>query len=157
MRKSEPVLVWMSILAGLQTFFAGSTATTVFVDANETLTAAFAFSSLAVGAAQFGIQFYVRGQVVPVEDVMEMRVAGRVVAGQANDVVRPGSTVREVGEAPRVQEEVQERIKVAEATASAAVAEVRTLREAQPEEFNPSPPDDHDAGFPPMDSRPDQG
>lgn len=109
MKKSEPVLLWMSILAGLQTFFAGSTATTVMIESDRILTAVFAFGALAVGAAQFGVQVYVKGKVVPTEDVVEMRTTdGRVIAGEANEVVPVGSTVREVGGRTAQQKRVVE-------------------------------------------------
>ena len=97
----NPVLLWMSVLAGLQTFFAGSTVTTVMVEANVLLTAIFAFGALAVGAAQFGIQFYVRGQVTPNANVVERATEnGTVVAGPANEIVAPGTLVRDVGGVP---------------------------------------------------------
>lgn len=97
----EPVLISMSILAGLQTFFAGSTATTVMVEADPLLTAIFAFGALAVGAAQFGIQFYVRGRVAPVESIVErVNGDGMVVAGPANEIVPEGEVVRPAGADP---------------------------------------------------------
>ena len=102
----EPVLITMSVLAGLQTFFAGSTATTVVVEADRLLTAIFAFGALAVGAAQFGLQFYVRGRVVPLEAVSERVVNGVVVAGPANDIINEGTTVREVGDVPETEKEL---------------------------------------------------
>ena len=99
-RTSEPVLVAMSVLAGLQIFFAGSAATTVMVEASTLLTAVFAFGALAVGAAQVGIQFYVRGQVVPLDAVAERVADGKVIAGPANDILPVDAVVRDVGSEP---------------------------------------------------------
>ena len=99
-RNSEPVLIAMSVLAGLQIFFAGSAATTVMVEASTLLTAIFAFGALAVGAAQVGVQFYVRGQVVPLDAVAERVVDGKVIAGPANDVLPADVVVRDVGSEP---------------------------------------------------------
>ena len=97
----EPVLIAMSVLAGLQTFFAGSTATTVLIESDRLLTAIFAFGALAVGAAQFGVQFYVKGRVVPVENVVErVDENGVVRAGPANTIVKEGSPVRNVNDPP---------------------------------------------------------
>lgn len=61
----EPVLIVMSTLAGLQFLFGGIGATGYFAD-NLIVGAVGAFGALAVAAAQTGIQFFVRGQVTPV-------------------------------------------------------------------------------------------
>lgn len=66
-QKREPVLVVMSVLAGLQFFFGGISATGYFAD-NLVVGAVGAFGNLATAAAQVGMQFFVRGQVTPVED-----------------------------------------------------------------------------------------
>ena len=98
---SEPVLVTMSVLAALQFFFAGATGVSIFTG-SELVAGVMAAGSLAVAAAQTGIQFYVRGQVTPNDTVVE-RVApdGTVVAGDANDMVTPGTVVRTLeGTAP---------------------------------------------------------
>lgn len=98
--KSEPVLVAMSILAALQFFFAGATGVSLFTG-SELVAGIMAAGSLATAAAQTGIQFYVRGQVIPMADVAEMVKDGKVIAGPANDVVTtPGAVVRDVGEMP---------------------------------------------------------
>lgn len=67
MRKNEPVLLWMSILAALQVLFGGWSGIQLLAD-NETLAAFGAVGVLAVAAAQVGVQFYVRGQVTPAPD-----------------------------------------------------------------------------------------
>lgn len=96
MSKKNPVLVWMSVLAGMQMFLGG--ATTVAIIAESYLFAQLvALAMLAVGAAQGGIQFYVRGQVVPVDDVLEYQTSGAVIAGPANDRVPANSEVRKLG------------------------------------------------------------
>lgn len=97
--KREPVLVWMSILAALQIFLGGAVSVSLVGD-HELVAQLFGLGILAVGAAQGGIQFYVRGQVTPNAAVAERVVDGRVVAGPANDVIPEGETVRLVGEAP---------------------------------------------------------
>lgn len=64
MGRPEPVLIPMSILAGLQILFAGGAITTV-------LPAQWAaFGALVVAACQVGVAFYVRGQVTPGDDPM---------------------------------------------------------------------------------------
>lgn len=68
MIKREPVVVVMSILAALQVI-AGASALADLIG-NEW---AGAFV-LAVAALQVGMQFYVRGQVTPVEPVVETHV-----------------------------------------------------------------------------------
>lgn len=94
----EPVLISQSILVGLHAFFGGSAATMVIVEANPVFAAVFAFGNLAVAAAQLGIAFYTRGQVVPIESVSERVVGGLVVAGPANEMVPDGAVVRELGD-----------------------------------------------------------
>lgn len=93
----EPVLVSMSILAALQILFGGIGGVTYLAD-NELVAAICAVGMVAVGAAQVGVQFYVRGQVVPLESVVE-RLAddGSVVAGPANDRELENAYVRNIG------------------------------------------------------------
>ena len=67
MKKNEPVLLAMSILAGLQFLFGGAAASSIIMDL-PAVALICAFGSLGVAAAQTGIQFYVRGQVTPVND-----------------------------------------------------------------------------------------
>lgn len=95
-KKSEPVLITMSILAGASILLGGFGTT-----GNETLETISAFGMLAVGAITAGIQFYLRGQVTENSSVVE-RVTedGRIVAGVANEFVEPGDTVRVKGERP---------------------------------------------------------
>lgn len=90
----EPIKLWVSILAGLQAFFAGSSAVSAFVADNRALAAVFAFGGLAVAAAQLGVATYLRGLVVPVGSVAEYVSNGQVVAGPANGMVPEGSVVR---------------------------------------------------------------
>lgn len=59
--KNEPVLIAMSVLAGLQILGAGAALTDVV---GASVAALFA---LVVAAAQAGVQFYVRGKVTPVD------------------------------------------------------------------------------------------
>lgn len=72
-KKREPVLLAMSILGALQFFVAGASGISFLAD-NETLAATFALAGLAVAAATFGVQFWVRGQVTPVESVTPVEV-----------------------------------------------------------------------------------
>ena len=94
----QPVMVTGSILAALHAFFAGSAATTVMIEASPTLTAIFAFGNLATAAAQIGVNHWVKGQVVPVDLVVE-RVGdgGSVVAGPANDRELENAYIRNLG------------------------------------------------------------
>ena len=99
MKTREPVVLWMSILGGLQFFFAGS-ATISILSSNETIAGVMGVGALAVAAAQAGIQFYVRGQVIPVEEavhkaeVVEQLEHEVVVAGPANDRLNEGAYIR---------------------------------------------------------------
>ena len=104
--KSRPVLIWVSVLAGVQTFLAG--ATTVSIVAESYLAAqVIALSMVAVSAAQFGIKKYLEGAVTPNDAVVERATpSGVVVAGEANEWVAPGTPIRDVGETPRQQREV---------------------------------------------------
>lgn len=64
---SEPVLVAMSILAGLQFLFAGGAGVSLVAD-SPLVAGIFAVGMLGTAAAQTGVQFYVRGKVTPVVD-----------------------------------------------------------------------------------------
>jgi len=64
--KREPVVLVMSILAALQFLFGGWAGVQVLAG-NPVLAGVGAVGVLAVAAAQVGLQFYVRGQVTPVE------------------------------------------------------------------------------------------
>ena len=77
MTKREPVVVVMSILAGLQILF-GGWAGINFLNDNDTLAAIGTLGILAVAAAQVGVQFWVRGQVTPVEDAPPRALGGVV-------------------------------------------------------------------------------
>ncbi|MFD0558708.1 hypothetical protein FB566_4661 [Stackebrandtia endophytica] len=59
--KREPVLIIMSVLAGLQVFVGGAAFTELVSLRVAGLLA------LSVAAIQVGVQFYVRGQVTPLE------------------------------------------------------------------------------------------
>ena len=105
----QPVMVTGSILAALHAFFAGSAATTVMIEASPTLTAIFAFGNLATAAAQVGVNHWLKGQVVPVERVVErLTDDGAVIAGPANDRELENAYVRNIGgsEAAVVVEDV---------------------------------------------------
>lgn len=65
MPQREPVLLPMSILAALSFLFSGTAGITI-LSGYPTVGAISALGALCVAAAQFGIQFYVRGQVTPV-------------------------------------------------------------------------------------------
>ena len=99
MDKKNPVLLWMSILAGLQMFLGGAASVSIVAE-NFLVAQYFALAILAVGAAQGGIQFYVNGKVTPNEDILEFNNKGLVVAGKANEIVPTGTVVREVGHLP---------------------------------------------------------
>ena len=62
--KREPVLVPMAILGGLQVFFGGLAGITI-LNGYPMVGAIAALGNLTIGAAQFGIMYWVRGQVTP--------------------------------------------------------------------------------------------
>jgi hypothetical protein len=75
----SPVLLWMSILAALQVLSAGSALADVIPYKVAALLA------LTVAAAQAGVQFYVRGQVTPWQEVISKRALdGLAIAGPAH-------------------------------------------------------------------------
>jgi hypothetical protein len=77
--RPSPVLLWMSILAALQVLSAGSALADVIPYKVAALLA------LTVAAAQAGVQFYVRGQVTPWQDVIaKLTPSGTPVAGPAH-------------------------------------------------------------------------
>jgi hypothetical protein len=83
MNKSRPVVIVMSVLAGLQFLFAGMTAANLGDLANKTVLTVGAFGMLATAAAQVAMQFYVQNQVTPTQDVVAYRNReGDIVPGQ---------------------------------------------------------------------------
>lgn len=66
--KSEPVLIAMSVLAGLTLLFGGMGLSGLGAD-NATVALIGAWGTLATAASQAGIQFWVRGQVTPTADI----------------------------------------------------------------------------------------
>jgi hypothetical protein len=83
--KSRPVVITMSILAGLQFLF-GGLVTLNLPDESYSLTVLTvgAFGTLCVAAAQTGVQFYVQNLVTPQVDVAAYRNAeGNIVSGPA--------------------------------------------------------------------------
>jgi hypothetical protein len=75
---AEPVVIAMSILAAAQFLFAGAGLGDVVGAQNVFM------GMLIIGAAQVGIQFWVRGQVTAVANVVaQVSPAGQVVAGPA--------------------------------------------------------------------------
>jgi len=79
---AEPVLITMSVLAFLQILTAGSALGDVI--GKDTA----AFLVLVVAALQAAVQFYVRGQVTAVANVVaQVDPAGVVVAGPASPIV----------------------------------------------------------------------
>lgn len=66
MIKREPVVVVGSVLAALHIFFGGLAAVNLLTG-NVTVALIGALGNLATAAAQGGLNFYVRGQVTPVE------------------------------------------------------------------------------------------
>ncbi len=82
--KSRPVVIVMSILAALQFLFGGLATVNLGSQGNETILAIGAIGTLAVAAAQAGLQFYVQNLVVPVIDVAAYKDKdGELVAGPA--------------------------------------------------------------------------
>lgn len=86
MQKSRPVVITMSILAGLQMLF-GGLATLNLPNSgsySEVALTVGAIGTLVVAAAQFGVQFYVQNLVTPQVDVAAYRTkTGQIVAGPA--------------------------------------------------------------------------
>lgn len=70
--KREPVVLVMSILAGL-TFFFGGMAGIGYFSENAIWGLVGALGTLATAAATTGVQFWVRGQVTPVEDAVKFK------------------------------------------------------------------------------------
>lgn len=90
MTKSRPVVLIMSVLAGLQILAAGAALTDV-IGAE-----AAALLVLVVAAAQAAVQFYVQSLVTPSQDVVAYRdKSGSVVPGElANDSDRAQEAVQ---------------------------------------------------------------
>jgi hypothetical protein len=76
--RPSPVLLWMSLLAGLQVLAGGAALTDVIGGELAGLLV------LTVAALQTGVQFYVRGQVTPWQDVISVRTAAGAMAGPAH-------------------------------------------------------------------------
>lgn len=83
--KSRPVVIMMSILAALQMLFGGLAALNLPDGSySATVLTVGAFGTLAVAAAQFGLQFYVQNLVTPHVDVAAYKNdSGNIVAGPA--------------------------------------------------------------------------
>lgn len=77
MKNNEPLLLWSSILVGLQVVTAGA----ALADLVGVQVAGLAI--LVVAALQASTQFYIRGQVTPNVSVAAQVVEGEVVAGPA--------------------------------------------------------------------------
>lgn len=89
--KPQPVLVIMSVLAGLQVLTAGAALADI---AGQKTTA---LLILIVAALQTTMAFYLRGQVVPLADTAAFLNDKRVlVAGPAAEGQGPGDTVKVV-------------------------------------------------------------
>lgn len=100
MTKSRPVILTMSILAGLQILTAGAALSdTIGVKAA-------ALTVLVVAAIQGGVQFYVQSQVTPTQDVVAFRDKnGDVVPGElAADQDRAAEAVGVLTTAPAVED-----------------------------------------------------
>lgn len=67
MKTREPVVLVMSVLAGLQFLFGGAAGITA-LSGYPIVAAIAACGTLATSAVQVGVQFYVRGQVTPMEN-----------------------------------------------------------------------------------------
>lgn len=79
--KSEPLVIWASILVALQVLTAGAALTDVIGEDTAAL------CILVVAALQAGTQFYVRSQVTPNASVAaRVNSSGEVVAGDASSV-----------------------------------------------------------------------
>lgn len=93
--RRNPVLLVMSVLAGAQVLTGGATLAEVIGPQVAGLVV------LGVAAVQAGVQFYVRGQVTPWDDVYLKRApGGDLIAGPAypasnGTIVEPGTPTRE--------------------------------------------------------------
>lgn len=76
--RPSPVLLWMSILAALQVLTGGA-ALGDFIGVKLA-----GLLVLTVAALQTGVQFYVRGQVTPWQDVISKVSDGVAIAGPAH-------------------------------------------------------------------------
>ena len=95
MKKSRPVLVTQSIIAGLQFIFSGLSATNLGEYANRTLLMVGVFGMLLTTGVQVGVMFYVQNAVTPTEDVVAYRDRnGEIVPGAlAADPARASEAV----------------------------------------------------------------
>lgn len=97
-KREEPVLIFMSILAGLQVLTAGTAlADIIGVELAGLLV-------LAVAALQIGLQFYVRGQVTPNSAVAAKidTIRSEVVAGPAAEGISDALEGEEVTVEPKI-------------------------------------------------------
>lgn len=100
--KPQPVLVAQSVLAALAFIF-GGLSTMAASSGNEVLAFIGGIGTLLTGGANIGVGFYVRGQVVPLQDVAALVNDDReVVAGPAS-AVADGSPVDVAAPAPSDQ------------------------------------------------------
>lgn len=92
--KPQPVLIFGSIITGLVALF-GSLAALGVTSDNETLALVGAVGGLVVAAINQGFTQYVKGQVVPVQDVSTyLDDKRRIVLGPAGQNLAPTSDVR---------------------------------------------------------------
>ena len=92
----EPVIITFSILAGLTILFSGMGITGLGSD-NEIIATIGAWGTLGVGAVTAGMQFWVRGQVTPVESAQEDKAAA--VRAAVSEMVPPSQVVAEANAA----------------------------------------------------------
>lgn len=71
----------MAVLGGLQVFFGGLGGIT-YLSGYPIVAGIAALGNLVVGAAQFGVMFYVRGQVAPVEDALRAGADPQLLSGK---------------------------------------------------------------------------
>lgn len=136
--KREPVLIVMSIIAGLSFLFGA------FVTSQESLLVTIGgYGMMVVGAITAGVQFYVRGEVTPnvsvVEHVPGFPVKGaRIMAGPANDMLATGETARYLGYEPKAVTEahaLQEKLDAVQATQVVESSPEDYVGEHRPENF----------------------
>jgi hypothetical protein len=110
MKKSRPVVVTQSIIAGSQFVFSGLSATNLGEYANRTLLMIGVFGMLLTTGVQVGVMLYVQNAVTPAEDVIAYRDSdGATVAGPlANDTTRAAEAVTALTTAPAGDEIITE-------------------------------------------------
>lgn len=108
--KRNPVLAVMSTLAAMQLILGSSAITDILPKTTVGVLMAL------VGAAQMGIQFYVRGQVTPYDTVVAQRTdSGVIIAGPAA-AAATGAPVIEPEPAPTVSDPQPEAVPAADDT-----------------------------------------